>query len=719
MNVIRVCSIILFLVGISLSGATITPEDRYKTDYTTNWTPDGTQTYTVSASASGCSFADSKTQASSGATVTNHSSSGASAEKNVTHSDVPNTSAFSFSVFGVLAGSGKGSEVTWSATLQQKFFWLTPQEKIVAEGTPVTVSANGTPTESKWNINNKEWKDWTASGCESYKTSSITLNRNMWDKMQWTPSNVSTNWRCPPAGIYNISATTTETSPNTPRSANATITVLGLRPLYYRIGNTGNFIAMEDYNDDGVYELIIPYHDQIISVGDELNKITKKSIDIFIKSSLQPSADAWPKGKPTWAGATIVSANDRSIAKLTVNDKGTSTVEVKYDDSYKITAKIYVVKVSYSKDSGNKYGFDEPYANHPQNDYNTYVSLKNNGDTKVKINLNPFPNDLDFYAQSSNDTRLKFGSSKEIKLSSTSSTVTLNGQSSGAANVFVYLKHKTDNSKNFTFPNSLNAKLYTEKTFNISLFKIGTTTGLDKDVINEAFRSIVYNVNNINNETFPTSGEPDINGNKDIDNFNNSPNKEVERISVGVSGKTNPVVLVNDLVDNYRALVTAVSATEVTVTVYGSDFGPTSCGVHKDSGPDGKTRTTLITSTPVISSSGNSFKFTYAGSDISIGDTIVFTTSTLAGLAISGATIIKASLGYNNKITIHELGHSIASFKDTNKDINNVRETVMQFNGALSANKDFSCRVVERVQTGSGNSYSPRAWESHWDNATR
>lgn len=225
MNVFNVCGIVLFLGVVSLSGATITPEERHKTDYTTNWTPNETQTYTVSATASGCSFADSKTQASSGATLSSHSSSGASAEKKVTHNDVPNTSAFSFSVFGVLAGSGKGPEVSWSAALQQKFFWLTPLQKIVAEGTEVTVSANGTPTEATWNIGSREWKDWTVSGGKPYKVSSITLNRNMWDKMQWTPSPVPENWKCPTAGVYHINAATTEESV---RSAQAIVRVVNI-----------------------------------------------------------------------------------------------------------------------------------------------------------------------------------------------------------------------------------------------------------------------------------------------------------------------------------------------------------------------------------------------------------------------------------------------------------------------------------------------------------
>ena len=69
---------IVMLECMALFGATIEPGDsskRHKTDYVTDWTPQETQTYTVSASASGCSFVDSKTKASGGAILKSHSSS--------------------------------------------------------------------------------------------------------------------------------------------------------------------------------------------------------------------------------------------------------------------------------------------------------------------------------------------------------------------------------------------------------------------------------------------------------------------------------------------------------------------------------------------------------------------------------------------------------------------------------------------------------------------
>ena len=207
---------IVMLECMALFGATIEPGDsskRHKTDYVTYWTPQETQTYTVSASASGCSFVDSKTKASGGAILKSHSSSSASAEKNIEHTETPNASAFGFSVSGVLAGSGNGGEVTWSVTLQQKFFWLTVAPSIIVKaGTAITVTANGAPTESKWNINNKEWKDWTALNSELYKASSITLNRNMWDKMKWTPEKPHSTFEAPTAGKHSVSATTTETT---------------------------------------------------------------------------------------------------------------------------------------------------------------------------------------------------------------------------------------------------------------------------------------------------------------------------------------------------------------------------------------------------------------------------------------------------------------------------------------------------------------------------
>jgi|GEM_PF-4369812 hypothetical protein len=237
----------LFFGFTSLFGATIEPGEsskRHKTDYVTNWTAKDTQTYTVSASASGCSFVDSKTKANGGATLKSHSSSGASAEKDIVHTDKPTTSGFGFSVSGVLAGSGDGGEVTWSATLQQRFFWLEASpSNIVKAGTAVTVTAQGDPAESTWTVNNTAWKN---GGANPVKASSIILNRNMWDKMGWTPNPVPTGYLFPPAGSYSVAATTTETE--NARSADITVKIFDIS-----ITADGNALKPLDENNRYAY----------------------------------------------------------------------------------------------------------------------------------------------------------------------------------------------------------------------------------------------------------------------------------------------------------------------------------------------------------------------------------------------------------------------------------------------------------------------------------
>ncbi len=203
--------------------ATIEPgssEKRHKTDYETNWSHDQQQTYTVGASASGCSFVDSKTKASEDASLISHSSTGASAEKKITHTEVPNTSDFGFSVYGILAGSGSGAEVDWSATLQQKFFWLTPIEKIVAEGTSFTITANGATTSSlDWAVSGPGW-----SKDRRNTSGSITINKAFYDAYGIS---VPTGYNAPLAGLYNISAKTVEDKPRTATPA-ATVYVVSI-----------------------------------------------------------------------------------------------------------------------------------------------------------------------------------------------------------------------------------------------------------------------------------------------------------------------------------------------------------------------------------------------------------------------------------------------------------------------------------------------------------
>ena len=128
----------------------------------------------------------------------------------------------------------EGSQPTWSAsaTLQSPFWLEASPADMVKVGTVVTITAKGDPTESTWTINNTAWKN---GGANPVKTSSVVLNRNMWDKMGWTPNPVPTGYLFPPAGTYAIAATTTEEE--NARSADITVKVIGVKSLSTSVGS--------------------------------------------------------------------------------------------------------------------------------------------------------------------------------------------------------------------------------------------------------------------------------------------------------------------------------------------------------------------------------------------------------------------------------------------------------------------------------------------------
>ena len=149
--------------------------------------------------------------------------------------------------------SGTETPATWGAYVRNKYFWIEPTEKIVAEGTAVTITANGVSAESTWTVNNKVWKDWRDPNSSPYKTSSISLNRDMWDKLEWTPENSLSNWLCPPAGRYNILATTTELSPGS-RSASAIIYVINIGNIHFKKARMGTYREIDQpYKMIGIY----------------------------------------------------------------------------------------------------------------------------------------------------------------------------------------------------------------------------------------------------------------------------------------------------------------------------------------------------------------------------------------------------------------------------------------------------------------------------------
>ena len=235
---------IVMLECMALFGATIEPGDsskRHKTDYVTDWTPQETQTHTVSASASGCSFVDSKTKASGGAILKSHSSSSASAEKNIEHTETPNASAFGFSVSGVLAGSGNGGEVvTWSVTLQQKFYWLEPFIKIIPEGETFSILGKGTtPTSTKWIISSSTGKNATINNTE------VNIDfKTLWNELNITVPNDRV---APLTGEYTVSAESINESPNRTASPSSQVYVFHITPqcpeIYMLVGHENDKIS--------------------------------------------------------------------------------------------------------------------------------------------------------------------------------------------------------------------------------------------------------------------------------------------------------------------------------------------------------------------------------------------------------------------------------------------------------------------------------------------
>ena len=441
------------------------------------------------------------------------------------------TSDTSMSMSGKLIPpeGAEGSQPTWSAsaTLQSPFWLEASPSDIVKAGTAVTVTAKGDPTESTWTINSTDWKDHSQSNSEKYKTSSIVFNRDMWDKMKWTPNPIPKNYLFPSGGNYSVSATTTEEQDQ--RSASISIKVLELVKLQYRIGSSGSFQDFEDYNDDGIPELIIPYYNTITTVEDELKGVSKKEIEIFFRVNLQPDISEWPNDKPTWEGATVSSA-DRTIASKKFNNKGTTTIKVKYDASYAISADVHIVKVHYTKD-GTEYGFDAPYSAHP-NDYQTYVSVDKSETTSVKLNLDPKPSNLTFYAQTADKTKFKIGTDEKKEIASGTEVINIAGMNPAGNNtdstIKIYVQHLTDQAKNYTFPDMISVLLFKKKEIpNWYIYRVKPTssapnvaTGLTssnlKNYANNVVKSAVAEFDNV--YVSPQLVIPfDINGNGALD----------------------------------------------------------------------------------------------------------------------------------------------------------------------------------------------------------
>lgn len=139
----------------------------------------------------------------------------------------------------------EGSQPTWSAsaTLQSPFWLEASPSNMVKAGTAVTITAKGDPTESTWTIDNTAWKN---GGTDPVETSSVTLNRNMWDQMRWTSYPIQPEDLFPPAGAYSVAATTTEEKDA--RSADIIVYVFDLGRIKFAREGWGGFREVDrDY----------------------------------------------------------------------------------------------------------------------------------------------------------------------------------------------------------------------------------------------------------------------------------------------------------------------------------------------------------------------------------------------------------------------------------------------------------------------------------------
>lgn len=145
------------------------------------------------------------------------------------------------SMSGQLALSGEtGPLATWDAYVRNKYFWLTPKEQIVREGTTVSVTAHGDGSEkATWNISasglpgvtlpNGEWK----SGKDKKESNSITLGKALWSDYNIV---VPGEEKTPSAGVYDITA-----SVESPvRSAEVKVYVVGIKLKAVEFSGTGN-----------------------------------------------------------------------------------------------------------------------------------------------------------------------------------------------------------------------------------------------------------------------------------------------------------------------------------------------------------------------------------------------------------------------------------------------------------------------------------------------
>ena len=221
-------------VVFSLNAATVSPQaPTNEDDPVSDWAANSDNTYTVSATASGAPFVVSSISATNASVNSGASSSGASASTVRSFLDVPKVENFPLSITGLFGGDGDGNPIRWTVTRNQRFFWLTPLEDIVAEGTSFTVTANGDKTRSlDWTVSSSGW-----SKDHRNTSGSLTIGNTFYTTCGIT---IPTGRAAPLVGQHNISAKTVESPARTANPGSIVYVVSITKPA-----NNGNPVKWE------------------------------------------------------------------------------------------------------------------------------------------------------------------------------------------------------------------------------------------------------------------------------------------------------------------------------------------------------------------------------------------------------------------------------------------------------------------------------------------
>lgn len=482
--------------------------------------------------------------------------------------------------------------------------------------------------------------------------------------------------------------------------------------LQYSFDKT-TFTDFPDYNADGAKELVLDYYSVIQSRKDDVNgvAIVKKKMYLKVKSEAGLNANV-----SKWNNATIENPADKTLAYIELDKNGQWDAAALLEGGSSLGATTYVVKIEFTKATANKYGFDAPHKNHAS-DYNTYISIKNDGDTVVNLNMTPLPPNIDFCAQPQMTSALTIDGSSEKKIAATNSVLQLKGTVTAAKETtpIIVVLRAVSSTNNITFQEKLHVWLYKQQSWRITQYRFGTTASLDSSALSNIFKQVVLTTNLL---TGRSSVDWDKNKNGALDYYNGGTNPETDAIKsalkIGISPNEIKAALVDTLRDNWR-ITQVVSPTQVEV----EGIDALSIRRYVLRTPDGTEEANLRViainkKTGIVTLTSSLPTAAVPGWTLS--------SDSLAGLSLGsdGVVLVKTSSPViPNKVAGHEISHQpkVAGVKDNNSEKLGAGD-LMQWNGATSSVTNLKYRLVDIVKTGSATPDGNKT-EHQWNKYTR